>query len=347
MCGRAIIGLGVLVALTAWIGVAWRFPRWGMVVQGLWRGSATLTYSNATAAMLAALAVFAVGYRLRRPDSAFGAVPACVLLVGLGATVSRAGVFALVVGLVILMLLAGVGATVRQMVPPVVGAAIGFGALLPALPAGTPAHPAIATVGLVIGVLATMCLTWLMHDRPAVAFLIAGLLAAAVAWATSSLAGPPVTTFAHARLNVDSFGRTGAARAAIQMVTAHPLIGVGPGRARFFWVDAGGHGFVARYAHDEYLQLLVELGFVGLTGLLILLIGMVVTVVRGRRGAQVAPALWAGAVAAFAVLVVHSGFDYLWQIPAIPLTGALLVGLASPGTTRLVLDRPQLKTAHN
>jgi O-antigen ligase len=125
------------------------------------------------------------------------------------------------------------------------------------------------------------------------------------------------------------------------MVTAHPLIGVGPGRARFFWTDAGGHGFVARYAHDEYLQLLVELGFVGLTGLLILLIGMVVTVVRGRRGAQVAPALWAGAVAAFAVLVVHSGFDYLWQIPAIPLTGALLVGLASPGTTRLVLDRQQ------
>jgi 4-amino-4-deoxy-L-arabinose transferase-like glycosyltransferase len=38
--------------------------------------------------------------------------------------------------------------------------------------------------------------------------------------------------------------------------------------------------------------------------------------------------LWAGAVAAAIAFAVHSGFDFLWQVPAIPLTVAALVGLA-------------------
>jgi hypothetical protein len=29
-------------------------------------------------------------------------------------------------------------------------------------------------------------------------------------------------------------------------------------------------------------------------------------------------------------MIVHSGFDFLWQLPVIPLTAALLVGLAGP-----------------
>lgn len=34
LCGAALIGLGMLVAVTGWIGVAWRRPPWG----SLWRG---------------------------------------------------------------------------------------------------------------------------------------------------------------------------------------------------------------------------------------------------------------------------------------------------------------------
>lgn len=109
------------------------------------------------------------------------------------------------------------------------------------------------------------------------------------------------------------------------------MLGAGPGRARFFWVDASGHGYVARYAHNEYLQLLVELGVIGLAILMTLLTALIVTIGRGRAGMHTMAALWAGAAAAFAVLVVHSAFDFLWQLPILPLTGALLVGLSSPG----------------
>lgn len=44
--------------------------------------------------------------------------------------------------------------------------------------------------------------------------------------------------------------------------------------------------------------------------------------------------IWAGAVAALAALLIHSGFDFLWQLPVIPLTGGLLVGLTSPVTSK-------------
>jgi len=343
VCARVLVGVGVLVALTGWLGVAWRVPRWGMVVQGLWRGSATLTYVNATAALLAALAVFAIGYRRQRSDAILADVPACVLLVGLGATVSRAGVLVLLAGLAVLMALSGVATTLRQAVPPFVGASIGFAALLPVLPAGTSARPWLAVGGLLVGVLVTIFLTRLVHHRAVAAFLTLVPLTLATVGAAGGLARPAVMTVAGSRLTLDSFGRTGAARAAVRMVAAHPWIGVGPGRARFFWVDPGGHGFVARYAHDEYLQLLAELGFVGLTILLALLAALILVLARGRRAAPEVPPLWAGTVAAFAVLVVHSGFDFLWQIPAIPLAGGLLVGLACSGTTARVLDHPPLK----
>ena len=311
VCARVLVGVGVLVALTGWLGVAWRVPRWGMVVQGLWRFLCD--------------------------------VPACVLLVGLGATVSRAGVLVLLAGLAVLMALSGVATTLRQAVPPFVGASIGFAALLPVLPAGTSARPWLAVGGLLVGVLVTIFLTRLVHHRAVAAFLTLVPLTLATVGAAGGLARPAVMTVAGSRLTLDSFGRTGAARAAVRMVAAHPWIGVGPGRARFFWVDPGGHGFVARYAHDEYLQLLAELGFVGLTILLALLAALILVLARGRRAAPEVPPLWAGTVAAFAVLVVHSGFDFLWQIPAIPLAGGLLVGLACSGTTARVLDHPPLK----
>ena len=46
---------------------------------------------------------------------------------------------------------------------------------------------------------------------------------------------------------------------------------------------------------------------------------------RPRKGAT-----WAGVVAAVAAFAVHSGFDFVWHLPAIVLTVTLLVGLVLP-----------------
>jgi hypothetical protein len=45
-----------------------------------------------------------------------------------------------------------------------------------------------------------------------------------------------------------------------------------------------------------------------------------------------ARATWAGVVAAAAAFAVHSGFDFVWHLPAIVLTVTLLVGLVLPPT---------------
>ena len=47
-------------------------------------------------------------------------------------------------------------------------------------------------------------------------------------------------------------------------------------------------------------------------------------------GAKPQRPLWAGAIAATAAFLLHSGFDFLWQVPAIPLTVGALAGLAVP-----------------
>jgi O-antigen ligase len=330
MCGAALIGLGMLVALIGWTGVVWRRQPWGEPVEGLWRAASTLTYANATAAVLAALSMLAIAYQLQRPHTALRAAPTCVLLIGLVATVSRAGLIALLVGLVMVGVLAGWRAAMMQALPPVVGAMVAFGALAPSLPATEQPKPHLAVPGLVMGVLLAVGLARMLPRRPATVAVVVGSLTAAIIWTAIEVFEPVLRTIAATRLNLDSFGRAGAARAALRMVADHPLLGVGPGRARFMWQDANGDAVVARYAHDEYLQLLVELGAIGLAIMLTLLTALILTIRRGRAGAGAA--LWAGSAAAFAVLLVHSAFDFLWQLPVLPLTGAVLAGLSGAGT---------------
>jgi O-antigen ligase len=178
-----------------------------------------------------------------------------------------------------------------------------------------------------------------MHRRPAVALVVMGGLTAALTSAAILAFEPAVRFVATARLTVDSFGRAGAGRAALRMVADHPIIGVGPGRARFSWNNAEGRGLVARYVHNEYLQLLVELGAIGLATTLALLIALILTIRLGRSRSGAGTALWAGAAAAFATLVVHSAFDFLWQLPVLPMIGAMLAGISGPGTNSPVPKR--------
>jgi len=58
--------------------------------------------------------------------------------------------------------------------------------------------------------------------------------------------------------------------------------------------------------------------------LLVLFAAIVVTVKRGWSSP-----LAAGAVAGLVALAVHSGFDFLWHIPVLPLLGGLLIGLTA------------------
>jgi O-antigen ligase len=83
-----------------------------------------------------------------------------------------------------------------------------------------------------------------------------------------------------------------------------------------------------RLLHDEYLQVLLELGVVG--GLLLLGFGIAcVHAARtgrptlGTSGGPESRSRWTAAVTASVVLAVSSLVDFVWHVPAVALTGAV------------------------
>jgi O-antigen ligase len=221
----------------------------------------------------------------------------------------------LVAGLLTLVLLAGL----RGIAAPLLGAGLAVAALAPSFPAGAPPRPLWAVAGLLAGGVVAVGPRWVR----AVALLLPVLLIGSGAALAS-------------RVSLASAGRTGALRAALDMVS---FTGTGLGRAEFFWLTADGNGQLARYVHNEYVQILVELGVVGLVLLLGVFAACVVTIRAGRHFPH-PPGIRAGAIAALVALAVHSGFDFLWHIAVLPLAGALFVGLAGPATR----EKPTIPT---
>jgi O-antigen ligase len=137
------------------------------------------------------------------------------------------------------------------------------------------------------------------------------------------------------RFTFDSPDRWGSFRVAWGLFLRHPVAGVGPGIDQLVLGRATGGATVYRFVHNEYLQVLAELGIVGV----ILLVGFLVLVVRRLwRDRTDSGALGIGGLAALAALVLQAGFDFLWHIPAVPLLAAAFVGLAMPRTDSTAIE---------
>lgn len=137
-------------------------------------------------------------------------------------------------------------------------------------------------------------------------------------------------------------------RAAWEEFIDAPLVGQGPGNVSLTWTGSDGATYVGWYAHNEFLELAASLGLLGIAGL----VGAVVLVSRwARRTARAAHAaqatrairapadraLRAGVIGALVAFGLHSGTDFLWRLPVLPLTVATLVGL---GWGSRSADRP-------
>ncbi|GAA3249417.1 O-antigen ligase family protein [Dactylosporangium siamense] len=340
-----LVALGTLVAVTGWAGVAWRIGRWSVLVEStLWRAASTLTYSNAAAAVLAVTALLALAMTLTEPGTWRWPCAVYLTQVGLAATLSRAGALAFAAGLVVFAAAAGARAVLRHAVPAAFGAAVALAALVPSFPAGGRPEPLLAVGGLLAGG-AVAVLVPRLHGRPLFAAVAAA--AAAVIGGGWLLAGggprpAALDKLLDRRATFASQGRSGATDSALDLVAAHPVVGSGPGQARFFWTDHTGQLVVSRWVHNEYLQWLVDLGATGLVLLLALCAALFALMRRGRRdvvpvalmrgGRQdgVPAPLWAGAAAAVAALALHSAFDFLWELAVVPVILGALVGIAAP-----------------
>jgi O-antigen ligase len=320
----AMVAVGLLTAATGWVGVVWRITPWALEDQGLWRAATTLTYANAAAGLLVPLALLSVARLAARPGVP-ATMAACLLLVGVGATLSRGGALALAVGAAVLATLLGPGRTLQAAGPPSLGAMVALAGLVPFMPASSPPRPALAAAALVAGAIVAVGASHLSSRR-----LALSLAAAVLATVALAIGGPGsnAAAVASTRLTIASPDRAAAARAALQLAAERPLTGTGPNRAVLTWVQ-NSRRVTGRYVHNEYLQVVAELGFVGLALLVILIASLAWAIWRGRPHVP-STAVWAGAAAGLAALAVHSALDFLWHLPAIPLAGAVLAGLVLP-----------------
>jgi O-antigen ligase len=324
-----LVAVGLLVALAGWVGVAGRVGSWAWLGDGIWRASSTLTYPNAAAAVLVPVALLVLAWLVDAPGSLPLVLAATGLLAGAAATLSRAAALALAVGLVVLAGLMGPRKTARAALGPCVGALVALGGLVPSMPAAAPARPVLALAGLGAG-LALAALVARLRRWPAVTLVLGGALAGclAVAIVIGGL-GDASRLVAKTRISLASPDRSGAVGAAVRVAAEHPLTGAGPGRADLRSRGADGGTRFYGYAHNEYAQVAAEFGLVGLALLAILLVAFARLLWRARAtGPPVVG--WAGVVAATAAFAVHSGFDFVWHLPAVLLTVMLLVGAIVP-----------------
>ena len=306
-----LLAICCAVAVVGWFGVVVHHPTWSFLSPGMWRASSTLTYPNATAAVLAMAALVCFSVRARDAGPRWSGYMGTVLVTGLAATLSRAGLGAFVLGLAVLAFALGPRPLWRVAAAPVCGALVATAGLVPSIVSATPAF----------GTVAVACLA-------GVAGLAIGGRAAAGRWTSISLcaglvvaAGVGLWRFG-SRFSLDSPDRWGAVEAAWQVFTSHPVAGAGPGLERLVLVREQGGTSVYLFAHNEYVQILAELGLVG--GLLV--VAFLALVLRRLWGAPQA----AGALAACVALALHAGFDFVWHVPAVPLLAAAFVGVATP-----------------
>jgi hypothetical protein len=323
-----LLGLGVLLAIIGWAGVVWRLTPWALPTQGLWRAASTITYANATAAVLVPLAVTVLALLSTQRRSVPLGLVLTVLLLGIGTTLSRAGALALLVGVAVVLLARG-WIVLRVLLGPLAGAIVALAGLLPSLPVAAQPRPWLAVAALAGGLGLTAVLVSGARRRAAGAAL-AFLLSAAflvshsvVGWGSFREAGLRVW---HHRVNVASPNRSATNAAALRLFARHPLTGVGPGRVVLESRDKG-RLRVQLYVHDEYLQVLAEVGAIG-AALLAALIAGTARLLWRSRPREPGAALWAGVLAACAAAAVGAGFDFVWHVPVVPLTMAVLVGLA-------------------
>lgn len=126
-------------------------------------------------------------------------------------------------------------------------------------------------------------------------------------------------------------------KVAVKASSGHLLTGWGPGTYEFIWLSRAPYYSYVQNAHSLYLETLTEDGVIGLGLVLAFLVTVTVAAlrlaVRSRERERVRAAGVAGACVAF---MVGAAFDWVWQVPVLPVAFMLLAGavLAAPDRSR-------------
>jgi hypothetical protein len=110
-------------------------------------------------------------------------------------------------------------------------------------------------------------------------------------------------------------------RTALDEYADHPAVGSGAGSYEHYWNEHRPFVHKVRDAHSLYLEVLAELGPLGLA-LLALALGVPLVGAFFARGHPLVPA----AAAAYVAYLVHAGVDWDWELPAVTIV-ALACGV--------------------
>jgi O-Antigen ligase len=116
--------------------------------------------------------------------------------------------------------------------------------------------------------------------------------------------------------------------AAVRENKTKPLTGTGSGTFEFWWARDGDTTETVRDTHSLYLQTLGELGIVGLVLLGSFLIAILVGGGRTLLSASSSSrSQVAAAIAGFAAFCITAVFDWMWQLPVLPVAMLLLASI--------------------
>ncbi|HVC71916.1 MAG TPA: O-antigen ligase family protein [Acidimicrobiales bacterium] len=332
-----VVVIAVIVAVVGWAAVVARHQPDALTSQGLWRAASTLTYENALAALLTAPALLCLDRLLtKNPSRLVWSGAAYLLLVGIGASLSRGGLLGLIVGVAVLAALRGPRSVVR-LLPAVVGAMVALVCLAPGIPAGSSPHVALAYAGLALGA-AVAAWASVTSRRLRLGAAVVGAVAFGVLASVASI-GHVAREIAQTRASAASSDRAHEWTAAFHLARQHLLFGVGTARVLLHW-EVGAKVFTASFAHNELLQLLTQDGIAGLAVVLVGLLAVFVRLARRRHEPSPWPAVCA--IACLAALLVQSSLDFLWHLPVIPVLMAVVLALSlAPEPTRGPEERPE------
>jgi hypothetical protein len=137
-----------------------------------------------------------------------------------------------------------------------------------------------------------------------------------------SFTAPPPKTRGNLNSRLFSFSGSGRAdlwRSSWSDAKAHPLAGTGAGSFEQRWLRDRATALKVRDGHSLFMEVLGELGAIGLVLLVLALAVPLVAAGRARRHPFVPFAL-----AAYVALIAHAGVDWDWEMPVLIVPGLII-----------------------
>jgi hypothetical protein len=126
-------------------------------------------------------------------------------------------------------------------------------------------------------------------------------------------------------LEASANGRVQSWNVALDSWRSEPLHGTGAGMFVHDWAERRPVDFTEQDAHSLYLEILAELGLVGLVLLLVALLAPLAAALRRRRDDRL---LWSAVTALVVMWMIHAGIDWDWEMSAVTLPAVALLAAA-------------------